>query len=243
MDGAMNAVSRTTAIGHGAASSLTQGDDGVYIGYNAGQSVQTGQRNLAIGSAAYDAASGDTQDNIAIGYSALGDLNHNSSVRNIAIGNYAGDGMGTLAGSIDNVFMGYGAGGGSWTTAVSSYNVGIGNYVMDAVMNGAAYNVGVGYNALSGLTTGNLNNAFGTSAAQFLTTGQKNVMVGYGAGFTTTDVDRGIFIGHEAASEGDITSAADVPNALFKLPVVKPLNALYPTPTLYAAPFITASIT
>ena len=43
--------------------------------------------------------------------------------------------------------IGIDAGGGTWTNVQSNYNIGIGNYCMDAAMDGALYNTAVGYNS------------------------------------------------------------------------------------------------
>jgi hypothetical protein len=98
--------------------------------------------------------------------------------------------MGTLAGNVDNVFIGYDAGGGGWTGSVSTTNVGVGNYVMDDAMDGALNNTALGHNALSALTTGDNNVAIGSLAGQFISTGLQNTFVGSlaGKGLTGGDV-------------------------------------------------------
>jgi len=208
----MNACNYSVAIGYGALGAVTVGDESVCVGYLAGASIVTGQRNIAIGALAYDDAAGDTQDNIAIGYAALGNLNHNSSIRNIRLGQYAGDGMGTLAGSIDNIFIGYDAGGGTWTTAVSTFNVAIGNYALDAAMNGAVNNTAVGYDAMSDLIDGGQNTCIGKSAGNKITAGDHNIIIGDSAGandINLTTGDSNILIGNYA----DV-STADAQNQI-----------------------------
>ena len=95
-----------------------------------------------------------------------------------------------VAASIDNIFIGYNAGGGVWaeTSAASdsNYNVGIGNYVMDAAMDGAVLNTAVGHLALSALTTGDGNSCVGKDAGLLIAGGVKNACVGYEAGKSIT---------------------------------------------------------
>ena len=88
----------------------------------------------------------------------------------------------TAQGSEDNIFMGYTAGGGTWADAASNYNVGIGNYVMDAAMNGAIYNTAVGHGSLGSITSGDFNTVLGASAGASLTSKTYNTMVGFAVG-------------------------------------------------------------
>jgi len=104
---------------------------------------------------------------------------------NIAIGTGATNG--TNAGvnsnnSTHNIFMGLDAGGGDWADVASEYNVGIGNNVMDAVMNGALYNTAVGYGSLGSITSGDYNTVLGANAGASLTSKSHNTMVGQSAG-------------------------------------------------------------
>ena len=133
------------------------------LGYQAGKTITTSDRNVAIGyEALKDLSNTGAQKNIVIGWKAgLGGSGDMSD--NIAIGDNAMDGTGTLD-ALANIFIGRDAGGGTWTTAASSYNVGIGNYVMDAAMNGAINNVGIGHNALSAVTEGDRTVAIGHGA-------------------------------------------------------------------------------
>ena len=145
---------------------------------------------------------------MAIGYQAL--LGHTSGANNLAIGYNAmcdtdADDCPT---SVDNVFIGRYAGGGTWAGDDSNYNVGIGNSVMDAAMNGALGNVAIGYDALGSLTEGDYNTVVGFDAGDSITTGIGNVILGSGAGNGTTDVDNAVIIGRGAA-QGVMTSGAD----------------------------------
>ena len=172
-----------TLFGYGTGAAITEGDFNVAIGgYVTMDSLVDGARNIAIGAGAMTAADGSESDNMAIGTDAMGTLNDNSSTRNIAIGNYAADGMGTVGAHIDNLFIGHNTGGGSWATAVSSYNVGIGNYSLGAAMNGALYNTACGYNSGGNVTEGDSNTLIGASAGANITTGINNVLIGSTAG-------------------------------------------------------------
>ena len=158
------------AIGHlaCAAQVVTSGAQfagvSIGIGYKALTSLTTGTVNLAIGHEALQHCV-EGEANLAIGHGALGDWDADT----------------TVDASSHNVMIGLNAGGGAWETAVSNYNVGVGNYVMDAVMNGATSNTALGHNALSDLTTGDYNVALGSGAGQAITTDNNVVAIGYGA--------------------------------------------------------------
>ena len=109
------------------------------------------------------------------------------------------DGTGSIGGT-DNVFLGSSAGGGSWATATSNSNIGIGTNVMDAAMNGATYNIGIGYVALTDLTEGDYNVAVGGNAGGNITTGSSNTVIGHQAGDTLQTGENNIFIGKDADS-------------------------------------------
>jgi len=196
-----------TAFGKNAGDALDSGGNyNVFLGEEAGSAMATGTNNIAIGYGAFDAAAAGEDDCIAIGLNALGNLNHASSVRNIAIGSGSGDGMGTLAGSADNIFMGYDAGGGTWSTAVSTHNVGIGNYSMDDAMNGALYNVGIGHQSLSALTTADGNVCVGYQAGLTASTGYEHVLLGWQAGKAITTGNNNIAIGRTALQTANTQS-------------------------------------
>ena len=75
-----------TAFGKNAGDSIASGGNyNVALGENAATALATGDDNIAIGYGALDAADGAESDNIAIGSNALGNVNHDSVVNNIAI--------------------------------------------------------------------------------------------------------------------------------------------------------------
>jgi hypothetical protein len=140
--------SYTIAIGMDAGRRITATAAGIYntiIGTSAGAYLTTGGSNVILGFTAMSAAT-TAGHSIAIGAYAL--RTHTTGARNIAIGYGAMDDTNagsTSLGSTDNIFMGYDAGGGTWADAASSYNVGIGNYAMDAALNGAGYNTALSH--------------------------------------------------------------------------------------------------
>jgi len=177
---------------------------------------------MAIGTQAYNAS--DTEnDNIAIGYRAMY-ANTAGGVRNIAIGNYAGDSItsaddntlvGHTAGSaittgVANTFIGQEAGlltvGGTSNTAVgnlalrnnaaTSDNVAIGRSALAA--NIVDNNTAVGRSSLTANTTGAGNTALGWKAGEANTTGGRNVYIGYQAGLVNTTSSNNVAIGQDA---------------------------------------------
>ena len=185
--------------GAGGAINASPSDDNVIIGYLAGLGG-TGDMSscVAIGTYAMDGSgTNDQSGTVAIGHSALSSLTsadgnialgfealkvHTTGHRNTAIGYKAmndTDSGGTALGSIDNIFMGYHTGSGTWADAASNYNVAIGNYSMDDNLSGALGNTAVGYNTLSGITTGDYNVAIGSLAGDGMIDGSNNTIVGY----------------------------------------------------------------
>ncbi len=142
----------TVAVGKSALTALTSGAGNVAIGYQALQEHTEGSRNLAIGYQAmyntWDGSADDTRE------------------------------------SIDNIGIGYQALGGAWTDSDSddadynNYNVGIGNYVMDAAMAGASNNTAVGNSAATSVTTGDDNVCIGSGSGGSITTGNQNTIIG-----------------------------------------------------------------
>ena len=139
-------------------------------------------------------ADGTESGNVAIGTSVMDVLNNDGSDYNTVVGNYAvrgGTGVishNTVMGyqgmdqvgnhsSIKNTFIGYDAGGGAYAGDVTG-NVGIGYQSLHGLMNGANYNVALGYVALSVVTTGDTNIGIGVSAGTDITTGSDNTIVG-----------------------------------------------------------------
>ena len=236
------------AIGHGAmdetdgSSSSTSGGN-IAIGTNSlgGDWANTGSDyNIGIGYNTLAADLSGVQQCIAMGYKALeacttGDFNiamghqamyqHTTGSRNIAIGagamnGTAGDADDAPA-STDNVFVGYDAGGGDWADDEdSNFNVGIGNYVMDAAMDGALKNTAVGHESGTAITTGSQNALLGFQAGGAIQGGAWNTCLGDRAGDSISSGGANVAIGTTsdcaatannqiAVGNGTVTDAAN----------------------------------
>ena len=194
-------------IGSGAGVAITEEHNVIAIGRNAGAAIEdTGaDGTVAIGRDALGALT-DGSGNIAIGYNALSQ--HTTGARNIAIGYGA---MDETAGNVDdapdsdhNVFIGHDSGGGNWVdSSPNHYNVAVGSYTMDAILNGAWYNTTIGYNAGSEITQGDYNTLIGAEAGDAITIGGKNTIVGYTANPSAVSSTNQIVIGYDATGVAD----------------------------------------
>ena len=104
-----------------------------------------------------------SDQNVAVGYNAM----YNSFIS-----------TGEEANSSANVYVGNAAGGGDWTTAGSKGNVGIGAYSSDQNQNGALYNTAVGFGSLGELVSGDWNVAIGAESGKAISSGTNNVAIG-----------------------------------------------------------------
>jgi len=236
----------TIAIGYAALGALTSGGSNTAIGYEAMLYQTDGANNVALGYKALRNADNGESLNTVIGTKACEFLNHASSDGNTIVGTQANVGgtgartyntaMGYRAmgsgntqnniGADENVFIGAFSGNGTWTGDTSNYNTAIGAYTMDANLDGALYNVAVGYQALSTQTSGDYNTVVGGQAGLDQTTaaansfygfragydiigGGENTFIGSGAGLLTTAVVGATLIGREAGGGGIITTAAN----------------------------------
>ncbi|MFP3595844.1 hypothetical protein [Chryseobacterium sp. SIMBA_029] len=82
---------------------------------------------------------------------------------------------------------------------LSYYTVGIGYNTLSALTTGQS-NVGIGSYALEATTTGTLNTAVGVNAGQKLTTGQHNAYFGWASGNSCTTGDSNTMLGDEAGN-------------------------------------------
>ena len=164
----------TVAVGINALQQLTSGIGNVAVGSTAGSQITTADHCIAIGKQAMAVHTVGVR-NIAIGHQAMLDTNATA-----AVGGGTGSTPGTLA-SADNIFIGFQSGGGIWDDEDSNFNVAIGNYTMDAAMDGVTHTVAVGYNAGSAITSASYNTLLGSRAGLSLTTGADNVVVGNAA--------------------------------------------------------------
>ena len=151
--------------------------------------------NIIIGREAGNSIS-DDRGAIFLGYKA--GYTNTSPSSNIAIGYGAGGSLGTNA-SQQNIFMGYLAGAGN--TSIGS---------ITSRMSQASNNIGMGYQALLYLTTGDQNIALGTAVMRNISTGGNNTAFGAYALYNTDSGDNNIGIGYYAglnqtSGDGNIT--------------------------------------
>jgi hypothetical protein len=163
-----------TAVGIGALSSLTTGDNNVALGYNALGSGSTSIESVAIGYRALSAGS--------------------SAGRVIAVGPDAGFSCATCAYS---VFIGRNAG---YSTNVVADNTVVGNDAFRLNTSGSDNTV-VGANAMENQTSGNFNTAVGRFAGVRNTTGSGSVFLGYFAGPTANGVINNSLYIHNGSSD------------------------------------------
>ena len=180
-------VDKCVAIGNAAMSqsNITSAADGsVAVGYFALGNLTTGENNIAIGNAALIGHTTGHR-NIAIGRDAMGDTDSGSNALD----------------SDDNIFIGLQAGGGAWANAKSEYNVVVGNYALDAQLNGASSNICVGYGTGTAVIGGSGNIIAGHNAGNTVSSGSNNVLIGYQAGTDSVALstgDNNICIGRNA---------------------------------------------
>jgi hypothetical protein len=139
---------------------------------------------------------GDNRNAIFIGYKA--GYTNTSPNANIAIGYGAGGSLGTNA-SQQNIFMGYLAGAGN--TSIGS---------ITSRMSAASNNIGMGYQALLYLTSGDQNIALGSAVMRNISTGGNNTAFGAAALYNVSSGDNNIGIGYHAGlnqttGDGNIT--------------------------------------
>jgi hypothetical protein len=140
-------------------------------------------------------------DNIAIGLNALDTVTEGSGIDNIAIGVSAGTAITTAD---DNICIGNSAG-----AAITSHgrSIFIGSDCGTAFTGSNAGTVGIGYNAMSGLTTGSYNTAMGYSAGAATANHSYNTYIGYQAGRQIQD-DGNTALGYQALEGGAANTTA-----------------------------------
>ncbi len=92
--------------------------------------------------------------------------------------------------------------------AGSNYNTFIGENVADASLDDASYNIGIGYNALTDLTTADSTVAIGALCLENITTGAENTAVGTSAMRNSTTGNNNTALGRQAMGSG-ITTGTD----------------------------------
>jgi len=94
--------------------------------------------------------------------------------------------------------------------AGSNFNTFIGENVADASLDDATFNVGIGYNALTDLTSGDSNIAVGALCSENITTGNENTAVGTSAMRNSTTGSNNVAVGREAMGSGVTTGDNNV---------------------------------
>ena len=116
---------------------------------------------------------------------------------NVCIGQNAGYALSTNA-SDDNIFIGKLAGAGGTSPAArmsdANYNIGLGYETMLYLTSGDS-NIGFGFRTMRNISSGKYNLAFGDVALYNTDTGQNNIGLGYYAGFNQTSGNGNITIG------------------------------------------------
>lgn len=211
----------TTSLAIGA-SAVAAGTSDIVIGNSAGNSANTGQNNIAIGTDTLDSATVAVSDMIAIGNLALTGALTASANRSIAIGRSAlatltTGSLNTAVGSFSQAVMQTGSfnvsvGSGALQTSTNASNiVAIGADALNGLLTSAASgSVGVGVAALYSATTG-INTGVGYYNQLAITTGTQNTTVGYNVmshASTAVATSNMVGVGHSALA-GALTAAAN----------------------------------
>ena len=193
-----------TAVGHLAARDLTTGDSHVAIGKSAMLKVTTTSYNTVVGVDALSNVDG-AGSTTAVGFGAM---KYSSADNATGIGQYAlsgatgdknaalGNSAGAVAkGSANSVMVGYQAG----FYPTGNYNTWMGWKAGYGVEDGAAQlNVGIGREALLGVSSGYSNTAIGYQTSYTMSTGAGNTHIGNQAGFSGSTHNNTTFIGNAA---------------------------------------------
>jgi len=195
---------------------ITTGDANTVIGYQAMASAGaniTGDNNTAIGYSSMLEAQGNVYQNTAVGSESMTDIL--TGVDNVSIGYYSmrvhtTGSRNTVAGSkamqdtnahsnikdsSDNTFLGYLSGGGTWTGSTAcSYNTAVGSESLEGALDGAGYNVAVGWRAGDALTTGDKCTVIGAEADAGSGGAENQTAIGYGT--QAVDSNNSVTIGN-----------------------------------------------
>ena len=192
---ALTTGNRNTLLGSTAGDALVGAERNTAVGYGALHTETEGDRNTAVGVFALstqNTTGGGNIYNTAVGYAA-GNL-VTTGINNTLIGGLAGD---SLTDADYNTVVGYNA---LSTNVLGSRSVAIGFEALktqnpvDGSNNPTAvdmYNVGIGFNAGTGITTGINNIALGGLAGTGISTGGGNICIGKSSGVTSTVLTTG----------------------------------------------------
>jgi len=165
---------QNTLIGNKAGESLTTGGNNVFVGAAVGDRVVTGGGNTCVGAQAMDVGTGS--NNVLIGFAA-----------------------GRYVAGFYNVFIGSYAGGGS-AIGNSARNIGIGYSALTSLDDtGNGYNIAMGWNIGSTITTGTYNILLGKDAEPSSPTASNEMVV--------TNINSADFGGANITTTGDVSGA------------------------------------
>ena len=213
MDGALDNVDGTVAIGSGALGALTSGAGNTAIGYQAGDDLTDGTHNTILGYQAGDTLLGGTSFNVIVGSGAMGGSSSSAgSDYNVAVG-YRAMGTGARNNADNNVAVGKDA---LLSITTGGNNVAVGKNTADAITSGSQnifigvdaghattdvdYAVIIGHEAGYAVMDSGADGSVGIGAGtlQALTEGQGNVAVGRNALLAAIDSDYNTAVGHQA---------------------------------------------
>lgn len=210
-----SASRRNIYIGFQSGQLATNGaTDCVSIGYQSLFNNTTGDYNISIGTYA-SFTNGTGHSNVVLGYNAA--FNNTSGSYSVYIGRASGEGVSTgshnscvgygtgqyLGASTGNVLFGSYAGAYLNNTAgAADYNCFIGFQCASSSNISGDYNIGIGYDAFSFLTTGSYNIGIGNTCLTHVTTGTNNTSIGLYSGMGG-NVSNSIYLGaHAGRYEG-----------------------------------------
>jgi hypothetical protein len=158
--------------------------------------LRTNTRNIILGQGAgHDQNATNGPYNVMIGYQA--GYTNTTGDSNVCIGQNAGYALSTNA-SDDNIFIGKLAGAGGTSPAArmsdANYNIGLGYETMLYLTSGDS-NIGFGFRTMRNISSGKHNLAFGDGALYNTDTGQYNIGIGRSAGAEQTSGNGNITIG------------------------------------------------
>jgi hypothetical protein len=173
-------VSNVVAIGLYAGLDINSSvaDGTVLVGRSAGENIQNGARNTAVGYQAMLDSIG-AGDNSVLGYEALKE--GTTSEQNVAVGTQA-------------------LGSNSASALTGNANVAVGHRALYVAQGDSANNVAIGKSAGESITTGSNNTIVGRLTADALTTGSSNIVIGDSALGTATTATLNVAIGGDCMS-------------------------------------------
>lgn len=169
-----------TALGSGALTALTTGDNNVAVGKGALASLTTSIGVTAIGRNAMTLAQLNCSSTIAIGNAAFSSFVSGAGGNSVFIGNSCAL---NWTASSQCTLIGAGSGGG-----------GVG---------GSTNSTGLGFGCLSTLTSGNQNSTCGAAGLALISTGANNSSLGFNAGGTLTTSDSNNIMINNTGTAGD----------------------------------------